>query len=194
MQQEWECVSSIWAQGGLASRSRLLGAYRIQNRGLMHSFAALRQAMMARLSCEDFDDGVGRESTLSTRLMWHGSRSVDKLLGICSDGFDRAHAQTCMFGKGCYFAASASYSDKYACSVRVPGVSGNLRAMLLAAVLVGETVKGCADMYPPPVKPQSRSGERYENACDNVDKPNIIVTFKDGQALPIYVMVYDMTS
>merc|ERR1711865_826559 len=161
----------------------------------VHSFAALRQGMPARLSCEDYDDGVGRESRLSVRLLWHGARSVSGLLGICCDGFDRAHVQTCLYGKGCYFATSASYSDKYACSVKVPGAPlRNLRAMLLAAVIVGETVKGSSNMYPPPVKPHSRSGERYENACDNPDQPSILVTFKDSQALPAYVVIYELKS
>lgn len=192
LRQELELLNQIWQTGGLAGKCEFVGAYRIQNRGLIHSFTALREAMLTRLSCEDFDDGVGRESNLDVRLLWHGSRSVSGLLEICSDGFDRAHAQTCMFGKGCYFASSAAYSDRYACSVKVPGApQRNLRAMLLAAVLVGEVVQGSSGMYPPPVKPHSRNGERFENACDNVGHPNIFVTFKDAQALPIYVMIYE---
>lgn len=194
-QAEWEILKDTWRQGGLESKAELAGAYRIQNRGLIHNFAALRQAMLSHLSCEDFEDGAGRESQLNVRLLWHGSRSIPGLLGICSDGFDRCHAQTCLYGKGCYFASNAAYSERYACSVKVPGLpQRNFRAMLLAAVLVGETVKGSTDMYPPPVKPHSRSGERYENACDSMDKPSIFVTFKDGQALPAYVMVYELKS
>jgi len=191
---EWTLLQATWRAGGVPSE--LVGAYRIQNRGLMHTFAALRQAMLARLACEeDFCDGASHEGNLKVQLLWHGTRSISGLLDICSDGFDRAHAQTCMYGKGCYFASSATYSDRYACSVKIPGFpQRNLRAMLLGAVLVGETVKGSQNMYPPPVKPHSRNGERYENACDNVEKPAVFVTFKDGQALPIYVMVYELKS
>lgn len=188
---EWQEVCRVWQQGGLGD-SELVGAYRIQNRSLMHSFVALRGAMAARLSGEDFDDGVGREGKLQARLLWHGSRSVPGLLGICSDGFDRAQAVTCLYGKGCYFAASAAYSDKYACAVQIVGAPHrNLRAMLLAAVLVGESVQGSSGMYPPPVKPHSRNGERYDNTCDNADRPSIFVTFSDNQALPLYVVVYE---
>lgn len=193
-EQEWAILQGIWQRGGLAAN--LVGAYRIQNRGLIHTFAALRQAMRARLSCEDdFVDGVSHEGQLKVQLMWHGTRSISGLLGICSDGFDRAHATTCMYGKGCYFASSTAYSDRYACSVKVPSMPrSNLRAMLLAAVLVGETTKGSQNMYPPPVKPHSRNGERYENTCDSELNPTVLVTFKDGQALPCYVMVYESKS
>ncbi|CAK0877372.1 unnamed protein product [Prorocentrum cordatum] len=157
---------------------------------------ALLRGVLARMSGDDFLDGAGREPLLGARLLWHGTRSVDGLLDICSDGFDRARAATCAFGRGCYFAASAAYSDRYACGVRVPGdpPQRRLRAVLLAAVLVGELVKGQPNMYPPPVKPHSRTGERYENACDKTESPGIIVTFRDGQAMPAYVLVYEMAS
>jgi hypothetical protein len=193
---EWQILRETWNQGGLAGRSELVAAYRIQNRGLIHGFAAMRQAMLARLSSEDFDDGIGREGNLSVRLLWHGTRKVSSMLDVCSDGFDRAQAKVCAFGQGCYFATSATYSDKYACSVKVPCESPHrkFRAMILAAVLIGETVQGSTNMYPAPTKPHSRSGERYDNACDNMSSPSIFVTFKDCQALPAYVVVYEMKS
>merc|ERR1712070_667982 len=137
-------------------------------------------------------DGVGREGNVSVRLLWHGARSVSNLLNICNDGFDRSYATTCMFGKGCYFAVNSAYSDKYACSVKVVGASHRkLRAMVLAGVLVGEIVKGSRDEYPAPIKPHSLGGERYDNTCDNVDNPSIFVTYKDGQAVPLYVVIYE---
>ena len=63
--------------------------------------------------------------------------------------------------RGCYFACSALYADRYGCSVALPGaaLSGRLRAIFLAAVLVGDCVAGSSNMYPPP---QKASGERYE--------------------------------
>lgn len=193
--KEWELLCQTWQAAGLANRSQLVGAYRIQNRGLIRRFVGLREAMFARLSCDDFEDGIGREQQLSAKLLWHGTRSVSDLLSICSDGFDRTHATTCRFGRGCYFATTALYSNTYACSVKVPGAhKRNLKAVLLACVLVGEKVQGSNDMYPPPVKPHSRYGERYENTCDNVDKPGMYVTYTDGQALPIYVLVYEVKS
>lgn len=189
---EWGLLLDRWNTGGLASSHQLLCAYRIQNRGLIHSFAAMRHAMLARLASEDFKDGVGRQTRLIIQMLWHGTRSASQLLDICSDGFDRSQAQTCLYGKGCYFATSATYSNKYACPVMVPGAAcGSLRAMLLVAVLVGETTPGTSNMYPPPVKPHSKTGERFENTVDKVASPSIFVTYKDHQALPLYVMIYE---
>jgi len=143
--------------------------------------------MLAGLAGEGVDTD---ESKLKVRLLWHGTRDARTLIDICNDGFDRARAQTCVFGKGCYFAASAAYSDKYGCAVNVPGEPKQLRVMLLAAVLVGECVQGSNNMYPPPKKPHSSMGARFENACDNPQSPNIFVTFRDHQAVPVYVVIY----
>lgn len=185
---EWGCLQGLWRQGG--HNGELLAAYRIQNRGLLKEFTQMREAVSERLRGENFKDGAGREGQLSVKMLWHGTKRMPGLIDICSDGFDRAMASTCAFGKGCYFATSAVYSDKYACDIKVPGESRRLRAMILAAVIVGETVQGTANLYPPPVKPHSRTGERYENAVDKVTSPSIMVTFKDNQALPAYVMIY----
>lgn len=193
---EWNCLAGIWQQGSLAkSGATLKGALRVQSRGLVHGFLALRHTMLARLAvAEDFADGTSREDRLAVRMLWHGTRSASGLLDICRDGFDRAHAQVCVYGKGCYFASSPSYSDRYACNVILPtrDQSGPpLRAMLLAAVLVGEMTEGTNNMYPPPTKPHSLTGDRFENACDKLASPNIFVTFKDHQAFPAYVVLYE---
>mmetsp|Transcript_78125 Transcript_78125/g.187364 ORF Transcript_78125/g.187364 Transcript_78125/m.187364 type:complete len:396 (-) Transcript_78125:149-1336(-) len=189
---EWSILQQLWQNRG--RRSRLLAAFRVQNRGLITSFVAAEQAMRKRLALgADFVDGSPRVSSLGVQLLWHGTRSQSSLLDICRDGFDRAHASSCMYGKGCYFATSGTYSDKFACHVRLPGTDGgrNVRAMLLAAVLVGECVVGTSNMYPPPRKPHSVSGERYENTCDRLPNPSIYVTFKDHQAIPAYIMLYE---
>mmetsp|Transcript_18320 Transcript_18320/g.22513 ORF Transcript_18320/g.22513 Transcript_18320/m.22513 type:complete len:151 (+) Transcript_18320:3-455(+) len=149
--------------------------------------------MKVRLAPEEFTDGTARP--LGVRLLWHGTRSVQSLLDICRDGFDRARAQSCVYGKGCYFATSSSYSDKYACDVRLPkseqAQHPRVRAMFLAAVLVGECTVGTNNLYPPPQKPHSLSGERYENTCDRLPNPSIFVTYKDQQALPLYILLYE---
>lgn len=188
--REWTVLANLWQASGQGDSSQLVGAYRIQSRGLLQSFAGTRQAMLARLGAEEFSDSIDRLSQLQVNLMWHGTRSVDGLLDICNHGFDRAMAKTCAFGKGCYFAKSAAYSDKFACDVKVPNEARPLRAMLLAGVLVGELAQGSSGMYPPPVKAHSRTGLRYENTCDSPDSPKIVVTYQDGQAVPLYIMVY----
>ncbi|CAK9098480.1 unnamed protein product [Durusdinium trenchii] len=186
--QEWNALQELWQQGGRGSK--LLAAFRVQNRGLIEAFTAQQQVMQRRLA-EDHSDAHAQ--SLGVRLLWHGTRTVQGLLDICRDGFDRARAQTCAYGKGCYFASSANYSDRYACDVRLPrsDLYPRVRAVFLAAVLVGDCVVGASNMYPPPQKPHSASGERYENACDRLPNPSIFVTFKDHQALPLYIMLYE---
>ena len=184
---EWTALQNLWQQSGKGTQ--LLAAFRVQNRGLIQAFTAQQKVMKGRLS-EDFTDGAQR--SLGVQLLWHGTRSAQSLLDICRDGFDRARAQVCIYGKGCYFATSSKYSDHYACNVRLPRSNhSQVRPMFLAAVLVGECVVGSNNMYPPPQKPHSMSGERYENTCDRLPNPNILVTYKDHQALPLYIMLYE---
>eukprot|EP00439_Symbiodinium_sp_Y106_P062209 s429_g9.t1 len=178
---EWSILQQLWQNRG--RRSRLLAAFRVQNRGnlalllelsvvlcakvsgLITSFVAQEQAMRKRLALgTDFVDGSPR-----VELLWHGTRSQSSLLDICRDGFDRAHASSCMYGKGCYFATSGTYSDK-------TDGGKNVRAMLLAAVLVGECAVGTSNMYPAPRKPHSVSGERYESlGCSKARRPKAFV-------------------
>merc|ERR1711941_247919 len=84
--REWGALNELWMHGGLASRSKLVGAYRIQNKGLIAGSVAMRQAMGLRLSGENFSDGVTRDGQLSVRMLWHGTRQASGLLDICSDG------------------------------------------------------------------------------------------------------------
>jgi len=88
---EWSILQQLWQNRG--RRSRLLAAFRVQNRGLITSFVAQEQAMRKRLALgTDFVDGSPREASLGVELLWHGTRSQSSLLDICRDGFDRAHA------------------------------------------------------------------------------------------------------
>mmetsp|Transcript_76739 Transcript_76739/g.167673 ORF Transcript_76739/g.167673 Transcript_76739/m.167673 type:complete len:443 (-) Transcript_76739:60-1388(-) len=181
---EWAAIMRYWN----TQPTRLVGALRIQSRHLLHGFAAAREAMLARLNEDGNEETAGQK--LQVKLLWHGTKSIENLLDVCNEGFDRAHAHSCLYGKGCYFAKTSSYSENYSCHVSIPCESRPCRAMILAAVLVGECVQGTRNMYPPPVKGGSKCGERYENAVDNVSDPQIFVTFKDYQAVPLYVVVF----
>lgn len=62
--------------------------------------------------------------------------------------------------------------------------------MFLAVVLVGEYAVGRKNEYPPPVKPHSMTSNRFETTVDNTTDPSIFVTYKDGQAYPLYLVQY----
>jgi hypothetical protein len=62
------------------------------------------------------------------------------------------------------------------------------RCLLLAHVAVGEYTKvGPKEL--PPRKP-GRGATPYETLVDNLKAPTVYVTTHDGQALPLYVVLY----
>ena len=60
--------------------------------------------------------------------------------------------------------------------------------MFLAVCVVGEYVIGKKDEYPPPLKGDSQL--RYETTVNTMADPSIYVTYKDGQAYPLYICSY----
>lgn len=183
-------IKKCWNEGGLAGSFQLIGAMRIVNRGVF-DFAALHERMRDSFASDE-SRPCRRSSSPEVLWLWHGTKNVASLLDICADGFDRALAATCLYGKGCYFASSASFANRYAGDVVHAGSDGRkVRALILAAVLCGDCVKGSNNLYPPPLKPGSATGERYENTVDSVDKPSIWVTYRDNQAIPCYIVVFE---
>ena len=99
-----------------------------------------------------------------------------------------------MFGLGSYFAREARLSQSYAAEIfdAADLADGRAcRALLLCAVLHDELVVGQKGVYPPPRKPHSASGARYSATADRVFNPSVVVTYNDGQALPLYIVTYD---
>ena len=54
--------------------------------------------------------------------------------------------------------------------------------------MVGEYIIGKKDEYPPPLKGDSQL--RYETTVNTMADPSIYVTYKDGQAYPLYMCSY----
>lgn len=118
------------------------------------------------------------------KMLFHGasSKAIDQ---ICRTGFDRrlaGSANGAAFGRGCYFARDASYAARY-----MEKDSGS--QMVMAKVLVGECCPGAADMVrPPKLWP---TGERtFDSTADRASSPKIIVTYKDWQAYPMYIITF----
>jgi len=189
--EEWNWMCAKLHEGGLDSTYRPVGMLRVINRSLLAGFVSMYSVTRSKLaSTEDFTDGVDRSASCAVRWLWHGSSCVDRIFDICKEGFDRSHAKTCLYGRGCYFAVKGTLADKYACWSKTPdGSEHNLRIIMLAAVICGEAALGTNNSYPAPTKPHSSSGERYENTVDNVQNPSMFVTYKDFQALPAYIVI-----
>lgn len=89
-----------------------------------------------------------------------------------------------VYGKGVYFAVSASYSDEYAERDR----QGDKR-MFQARVLTGRYCTGAGRMKVPPTR-DSKNQILYDSVVNNVDAPDMFVIFNDTQAYPEYLITY----
>ena len=137
--------------------------------------------MLQRQGCTD-----GYERT----WLFHGT-GEDTALKIMSQGFNRnfgflevnKNALT-MYGKGVYFAANASYSSSHRYSK--PNGAGE-QQMFACRVLVGEYCLGRKDQPTPDVR---QGTELFDSTVDDVNKPEIFVTYHDAQAYPEYLITF----
>ena len=87
-----------------------------------------------------------------------------------------------MWGRGCYFAQDASYSNGYA-----PPDSQQQKHMYVARVLTGVFTKGRRDML---VAPQKGPSVLYDSVVNDTINPTIFVVFIDTGAYPEYLITY----
>ena len=204
---EMAAVKQHWDAGLHSGRPfEMLGCYRLQSTPLYRRFHLRRQEMQQALA----DDGLDG-ALLQVGFYWHGPSSLHALEGVIQGGFDRLYASNGVnaLGVGTYFARLAELSaSSYAADVSDMCAAGgsisvgggahgdSVCAILLCAVLYDEVARGEAQRFPPPRKPQSRTGVRYNTTgdCDfpaqGQGPPSILVTYHDGQALPLYVVTF----
>ena len=133
----------------------------------------------------------GMKQPVAEKLLWHGSSTLDGVKGIVNQGFDQmySHDGVNAYGKGCYFAKSSEYSNEYACQAYSITDHKYVKLMFLVKILVGETIRGSKNMYPPPNIPGTHIP--YNTAVDKKVDPSIFVTFSNDQALPLYLISYN---
>lgn len=90
-----------------------------------------------------------------------------------------------VYGHGTYFARQPSYSSEDTYSV--PEYNGD-KFVYKYSVLVGEYGKGESDLKDLPFK---RKGVRNDSAVDDVNNPQIHVIFRDYQAYPEYIIMFN---
>ncbi|XP_041806597.1 poly(ADP-ribose) polymerase family member 14-related sequence 1 isoform X2 [Chelmon rostratus] len=121
------------------------------------------------------------------KRLFHGT-SHDTVAYINEHGFNRSYAgknATC-YGKGTYFAVSASYSASNTYSQ--PNQNGE-KCMYLCRVLTGDYTAGHQNMIVPPAK-GATSIQKYDSVVDNVAKPTMFIIFHDSQAYPEYLITF----
>ena len=180
---------------------------RIQNKWLWNKYSQ---------HCDEIKEKNG--GVLMEKELFHGSGANDpKLIYNGEEGFDMRHSSSGMWGRGIYFAASASYSHRYAYSpdTKTTGssfwqmfaASGGSRQMFLARVNIGEEHECLPDgsLTMPPAKPSSHgqastsssvrfSMVRYDSVTGVTGNSRVYVVYDNRKAYPLYLISYTYTS
>ena len=154
---------------------------RIQNEWLWDRFFQHRDRIKKK------NQGVVGEKDL-----FHGTRSTDpNLIYNGEEGFDMRFSQAGMWGNGNYFAVNASYSVKYS-----HPVSGGLRQMFLARVIIGEA-HDCPPnktLRLPPEKSSKMSSlfsvERYDSVTGITKGSRVYIIYDNLKAYPFYLITF----
>ena len=180
----------------------IVGCYRLQSVQQLRRFQNRRNEMVDQL----LNDGLSPD-LLRLGFYWHGTGSYRALEGIVQDGFDRFYAAdgNNNYGVGTYFAKCCEFSaENYKAEIFDVSCNRAKFALLLCAVLFDETARGEKGRFPPPRKPGSRTGARYNTTGDRdypvqsnsvggfpEEAPKVLVTYSDGQALPLYIVTFE---
>ena len=160
---------------------RVTAVRRVENLVLWQSYAAKRQTMLERARRE----GVGASNYERVNL-FHGS-SADVIPNICQQGFNRSFAgkNAVAFGRGVYFATTASYSANY-CSAD----GGGKCYMFVCRVMVGEYTLGSNGLTVPAVRNWD-TRQLYDTTTDSTMSPSMFITYHDAQAYPEYMVEFN---
>ncbi|KAL3861813.1 hypothetical protein ACJMK2_007831 [Sinanodonta woodiana] len=156
--------------------------FRVQNMELWMAYEGQKRSMKVGLERD------GQTKEVDERKLFHGTDSVDTVLGICTNNFD---FRVCgkngtFFGRGAYFAQDARYSHRFTNFNR----STRERYMFLAKVLVGEYTNGFPTYTRPPPKPGGKAHKLFDSCVDNIDNPSVFVVFDLKQCYPEYLICY----
>ncbi|XP_004675495.1 PREDICTED: poly [ADP-ribose] polymerase 14-like [Condylura cristata] len=150
---------------------------RIQNTDLWNSYQRKKKIMDAK-----------NNNVVNEKLLFHGT-DADSVPRVNRNGFNRSYAgkNAVAYGKGTYFAVSASYSanDKYS----KPDGIGN-KHMYYVRVLTGLSTLGNSSLIVPPPKDPQNPTDLYDTVTDNVSNPSLFVVFYDYQAYPEYLITF----
>ena len=150
---------------------RLRNVYAVRDPDRFDMYAVQKKAM-------------AKKGDANERWLWHGTEG-QRVPAILSNGFLRDYNSKAAYGKGVYFAKSASYS--LSPSYAVPDVEGDVH-LILARVLVGAPCMGKPGMERPHPKPGS--DELCDSMVDRLDEPKVVVLSagSDHRAYPEFVL------
>ena len=124
------------------------------------------------------------------KFLWHGTSTTDPvmLVDLTKRCLSTQYANdSCLWGRGIYFAENASYSDAY--SFR--RTDGKTRSFLYCKVFVGESIKLPQDntLREPPIRNQ-KGKIRFDSVEGETCGTKIYVIYGDHQSYPYYLVDY----
>ncbi|XP_052760089.1 protein mono-ADP-ribosyltransferase PARP11-like isoform X1 [Mya arenaria] len=176
MKTEYKKIESMFSKT-MPKTVTIVSISRVENGDLWHNYLSKKAKLKKR------NKGVDVEE----RQLFHGTKS-DTVEAIYRQGFDfrlSGTASGTAYGKGSYFATTASYSDYYS------DVQNGTMPMFIAKVLVGDYTTGHESYTRPPQKdPRDMASPLYDSCVDIVTNPNIFVIFELCQVYPEYLIRY----
>lgn len=183
--ETWTAISDRFQQNLAAE---IVQIERIQNEWLWERYVFAKQRMIAK-----------NRGEVNEMELLHGTSSTSPAEVYKSEfGFDFRYCRSKrLFGTGCYFAESASYSDAYAHKT-----FDQLRQVLVAKVLTGSSWTTStidhALMLPPPKPPSSSTlnfiSEHYDTVRSYVKNSFIYVVYDHEKAYPAYLVSYRLVT
>jgi poly [ADP-ribose] polymerase 10/14/15 len=149
---------------------------RIQNPALYGQYASKKKNL----------DLHNQSSVQNERWLFHGTKQ-SVISHINQTNFNRSLSgqNGTIYGRGCYFARDASYSNTYA----PPDAQGQ-KHMYLVRVLTGEYTTGSGTMMVAPPKDPKDPTVPFDSVVDDATNPGIFVVFFDAGAYPEYLITY----
>ena len=184
--QEWSNVYGIFTR--TMQGSQVVTIERIQNKWLWEKYDYSKKRLHRK------NDGRVNEKDL-----FHGTRGNDpKCIYEGEVGFDMRYSNDGLWGKANYFAADASYSDRYC--YQSPGLG---RQMFLVKLLTGESYNSPQNnklKKPPEISTgvQGSQVQLYKPSYDTVtgvtQGVQVFMTYDNEKAYPAYLITYTNNS
>ena len=122
------------------------------------------------------------------KFLWHGTKNTNpmELVDRTTSGLSTQYAsESCMWGKGVYFAENASYSINYSFS------ENNCRYMLYCKVFVGEYIEmpPKQSLKEPPYRDEARR-IMYDSVKGNTGGSDVYILYENNRNYPFYLVEF----
>ena len=145
----------------------------VQNQMLYDSFWAERRKLIRMLG----------EKKINERDVFHGTRQIDVMKKVYTQGFMKVFNNTAAYGQGTYFARDASYSANGYCGKDSNGVY----QMFYVKAIMGESHVGKSE-YKLTSWPQKSHGVIYDSLVNTAKDPSIFVLHQNARAYPMFII------